>query len=58
MRWNPEALAATIMLGCMTAAAPLATDMYLPSLPAISREMAASVSQTQLTLSGQHPSCS
>ena len=37
-------------LGIMSAMAPLATDMYLPALPALSSEFSASTSATQLTL--------
>ena len=37
-------------LGIMSAMAPLATDMYLPALPELAAEFAASTSATQLTL--------
>src|SRR3954471_17308056 len=40
-----------LILGGLSALGPLSTDMYLPALPALSRELAATVSQTQLTLS-------
>ena len=40
-----------LILGGLSAIGPLSTDMYLPALPALSRELAATVSQTQLTLS-------
>jgi DHA1 family bicyclomycin/chloramphenicol resistance-like MFS transporter len=40
-----------LILGGLSAIGPLSTDMYLPALPALSRELGASVSQTQLTLS-------
>lgn len=39
-----------IYLGMMSALAPLATDMYLPALPAISSFFGISASTTQLTL--------
>lgn len=39
-----------IFLGLLSAMAPLATDMYLPSLPAMSEAFHASTSQIQLTL--------
>jgi MFS transporter, DHA1 family, multidrug resistance protein len=40
-----------LMLGGLSALGPLSTDMYLPALPALSRELGATVAQTQLTLS-------
>ena len=40
----------TIFLGVMTAMAPLATDMYLPSLPEIAEDFSISTSMTQLSL--------
>ncbi|MEP7189294.1 MAG: MFS transporter, partial [Roseiflexaceae bacterium] len=40
-----------LILGGLSAIGPLSTDMYLPALPALSRELASTVSQTQLTLS-------
>lgn len=39
-----------VFLGIMSAMAPLATDMYLPALPELAAEFAASTSATQLTL--------
>jgi MFS transporter, DHA1 family, multidrug resistance protein len=39
-----------LILGLLTAFAPLSTDMYLPSLPAVSRDLAAPLSLTQITL--------
>lgn len=39
-----------ILLGSLTAFAPLSIDMYLPALPAIGRSLAATASQTQLSL--------
>jgi MFS transporter, DHA1 family, multidrug resistance protein len=40
-----------VLLGVLSAAGPLSTDMYLPSLPTISAVFGADVGQTQLTLS-------
>jgi DHA1 family bicyclomycin/chloramphenicol resistance-like MFS transporter len=40
-----------LVLGGLTALAPLSTDMYLPSLPTVSHDLGATVSQTQITLS-------
>src|SRR2546429_5960588 len=39
-----------VLLGGLTAFGPLSIDMYLPSLPAIGRDLAASESVIQLTL--------
>src|SRR5262245_57817387 len=39
-----------LILGGLTAIGPLSTDMYLPSLPTISTELGATMSQTQITL--------
>jgi DHA1 family bicyclomycin/chloramphenicol resistance-like MFS transporter len=43
--------ALTILLAALSAVGPLTTDMYLPSLPDISRQLGASTAQVQLTLS-------
>jgi DHA1 family bicyclomycin/chloramphenicol resistance-like MFS transporter len=51
MPLKPDTLALTIVLALLTALGPLSTDMYLPSLPAISRDFGATTAQTQLTLS-------
>src|SRR3954470_15989530 len=51
MRLRPDTLAMTVMLALLTALGPLSTDMYLPSLPAIARDLRATTAQTQLTLS-------
>lgn len=51
MRLQPGTLAATLTLGTMTAMVPLATDIYLPAMPAMARELSASAATTQLTLS-------
>jgi|HigsolmetaAR201D_1030396.scaffolds.fasta_scaffold08988_4 DHA1 family bicyclomycin/chloramphenicol resistance-like MFS transporter len=40
-----------VVLGLLSGIGPLSTDMYLPALPALSRELGASMSQAQLTLS-------
>lgn len=40
-----------LILGGLSALGPLSTDMYLPALPALSRELGATMAQTQLTLS-------
>jgi MFS transporter, DHA1 family, multidrug resistance protein len=40
-----------LILGGLSALGPLSTDMYLPALPALSRELGATMSQTQMTLS-------
>jgi len=39
-----------VLLGVLTAVTPMAIDMYLPSLPAMSRDMGAPASAGQLTL--------
>ena len=38
-------------LGALTAMAPMATDMYLPGMPAIAADLGGTASQAQLTLS-------
>jgi DHA1 family bicyclomycin/chloramphenicol resistance-like MFS transporter len=48
---KPDTLALTVVLALLTALGPLSTDMYLPSLPAISAQLEATTGQTQLTLS-------
>lgn len=40
-----------LILGGLTTFAPLSTDMYLPSLPIVSRDLGATTAQTQITLS-------
>jgi DHA1 family bicyclomycin/chloramphenicol resistance-like MFS transporter len=40
-----------LILGGLSALGPLSTDMYLPALPALSRDLGATMSQTQMTLS-------
>ncbi|GCF09139.1 multidrug effflux MFS transporter [Dictyobacter arantiisoli] len=39
-----------LLLGGLTAFAPLSTDMYLPSLPAVSHDLSATMALTQITL--------
>lgn len=41
----------TVLLAVLVSMGPLSTDMYLPSLPWIARDLNASEAQTQLTLS-------
>ncbi|MEI9805745.1 MAG: multidrug effflux MFS transporter [Pseudolabrys sp.] len=43
--------ALTALLAALTAIGPLSTDMYLPSLPDIGRQLGASTAQVQLTIS-------
>ncbi|HEX5514638.1 MAG TPA: Bcr/CflA family efflux MFS transporter, partial [Gammaproteobacteria bacterium] len=43
--------ATVLLLAALTALGPLATDMYLPALPAIARGLNAGADQVQLTLS-------
>ncbi|MHA1523446.1 MAG: multidrug effflux MFS transporter [Alphaproteobacteria bacterium] len=51
MRLKPDTLALTALLALLTSLGPLATDMYLASLPDITWLLDASVAQTQYTLS-------
>jgi DHA1 family bicyclomycin/chloramphenicol resistance-like MFS transporter len=48
---RPGTIGLTALLGLLTAFGPVATDMYVPSMPDIARLLAASTSQVQLTLS-------
>src|SRR5665213_4563879 len=50
-RLRPNTLALTAVLGLMTAMGPLSVDMYLPSMPAIARELGTDDAHVQLTLS-------
>jgi MFS transporter, DHA1 family, multidrug resistance protein len=43
--------ALTALLAALSAVGPLTTDMYLPSLPDIAQQLAASTAQVQLTIS-------
>jgi len=51
MPLKPDTLAMTVMLAFMTALGPLATDLYLPSLPHIGAALGATPAAVQLTLS-------
>jgi MFS transporter, DHA1 family, multidrug resistance protein len=48
---RPDTFALTALLALITALGPVSTDMYLPSLPDISRLLSASAAEVQLTLS-------
>ncbi len=49
---KPGTIAFTVSLGLFAALGPISTDMYLPSLPDMSRVFEADAAKTQLTLSG------
>jgi DHA1 family bicyclomycin/chloramphenicol resistance-like MFS transporter len=48
---RPGTFAITALLAGLSAFGPLTTDMYLPSLPDIARQLTASTAQVQLTIS-------
>ncbi|HMA57773.1 MAG TPA: multidrug effflux MFS transporter [Pseudolabrys sp.] len=48
---RPGTFALTALLAALSAVGPLTTDMYLPSLPDIARQLDASTAQVQLTIS-------
>ena len=48
---TPSRLKLVLMLGAITAFAPLSIDMYLPALPALARDFGTGPSEVQLTLS-------
>ncbi|NDP43869.1 MAG: multidrug effflux MFS transporter, partial [Aromatoleum sp.] len=48
---KPGQPALTVLLGALIASAPLAMDIYLASMPSMTRSLAASVAEVQLTLS-------
>jgi DHA1 family bicyclomycin/chloramphenicol resistance-like MFS transporter len=48
---RPDSIAFTALLGLLTAFGPVATDMYVPSMPDIGRLLHASTAEVQLTLS-------
>jgi len=48
---RPGTFALTALLAALSAVGPLTTDMYLPSLPDIARQLGASTAQVQLTIS-------
>ena len=50
MRSNRHYLEFVVILGALTAFAPLAIDMYLPALPAIERALQGNTAQGQFTL--------
>ena len=47
---RPSLLRITLLLGALTAFAPMSIDMYLPSLPTLSRVFATDIASVQLTL--------
>jgi DHA1 family bicyclomycin/chloramphenicol resistance-like MFS transporter len=49
---SPRGRALILILGALSAFGPLSMDMYLPGLPALSRDLGASASAGQLTLTG------
>lgn len=51
MKLKPDTLSATLVLGTMTAMVPLATDIYLPSMPDMAKSLSTTPSQVQMTLS-------
>lgn len=51
MKLKPDTLAATLVLGTMTAMVPLATDIYLPSMPDMAVKLSTTPAQVQMTLS-------
>src|SRR5689334_11137334 len=48
---KPESPAMTVLLGALAGAAPFAMDVYLASMPSMTRALAATPSEVQLTLS-------
>ncbi len=48
---KPRQIQLIIILGALSAFGPLSIDMYLPSLPSLSRDFATGASQAELTLS-------
>jgi MFS transporter, DHA1 family, multidrug resistance protein len=48
---RPDTIALTALLALLTAFGPVATDMYVPSMPDIGRSFGATASSVQLTLS-------
>jgi len=49
---KPNTFALTFVLALMTAMGPIATDIYVPSLPQLAQEFNVSPTQVQWTLSG------
>lgn len=52
VRPRPDSLTVGVLLTMLVALGPVSTDLYLPSLPAIGRGLAADQPSVQLTLSG------
>jgi MFS transporter, DHA1 family, multidrug resistance protein len=48
---RPDTFALTALLGLLTGIGPLSVDLYLPALPEIAHDLAATTSQAQLTIS-------
>jgi DHA1 family bicyclomycin/chloramphenicol resistance-like MFS transporter len=48
---RPDGAAMTLLLGVLVAIAPLTMDIYLPSMPSMTRSLGASVDEVQLTVS-------
>lgn len=48
---KPDTFALTALLAALTALGPLSTDMYLPSLPAMTKALGTDIPSVQLTLS-------
>jgi MFS transporter, DHA1 family, multidrug resistance protein len=51
MKGKADSVSLTALLALLTAFGHIATDMYVPSMPDISRLLAADASEVQLTLS-------
>jgi MFS transporter, DHA1 family, multidrug resistance protein len=51
MRLHPGSIGMTAVLAMLTAMGPISTDLYLPSLPSIARNLRVDTSEAQLTLS-------
>lgn len=48
---RPDSLPVTLLLAMLVALGPISTDLYLPSLPSMTRALNADVAEVQLTLS-------
>ena len=51
MTLKPGTLSLTVVLALLTALGPMSTDMYLPSLPGMARDLSTDAAGVQLTLS-------
>ena len=51
MRLRPDTIGMTAVLAMLTALGPLSTDLYLPSLPTITKALSTDAASVQLTLS-------